>query len=104
MEMHPREELLQKPEVSGSAGILASRITTGFPLTSKASLYLSARVTYVNPIIRLMEGGMEENTTLRYDFQDYNATYVYQPSEKDKIVVNAYGGRDLLKWKNISIR
>jgi hypothetical protein len=99
MEMHPREELLQKPEVSGSAGILASRITTGFPLTSKASLYLSARVTYVNPIIRLMEGGMEENTTLRYDFQDYNATYVYQPSEKDKIVVNAYGGRDLLKME-----
>ena len=43
-----------------------------------------------------MEGGMEENTTLRYDFQDYNATYVYQPSKKDKIVINAYGGRDLL--------
>ena len=36
MEMHPREELLQKPEVSGSAGILASRITAGFPLTSKS--------------------------------------------------------------------
>lgn len=99
LEMQPRDSVLPKTEVSGSVGILASRLTTGIPITRKSTLYLSARATYINPIISLVEGEMADNTYLRYDFQDYNLTYVYQPTSRDRIIVNAYAGRDLMKIK-----
>lgn len=99
LEMQPRDSILPEAEIAGSVGILASRATAGIPLTRKSTLYLSARATYINPIIRLMEQGMEENTFLRYDFQDYNLTYAYHPTERDRIVVNGYIGRDFMTLK-----
>ncbi|MDR0892449.1 MAG: TonB-dependent receptor, partial [Mediterranea sp.] len=38
-------------------------------------------------------------TRLRYGFQDYNLTYVWQPGNRDKLVLNGYVGDDLLKMK-----
>lgn len=99
LEMQPRDSILAKTQLSGSVGILASRATVGVPLTHKSTLYVSARATYVNPIIRLMEKGTADNTYLRYDFQDYNLTYAYRPTERDRIVLNGYVGRDLMTLK-----
>lgn len=99
VEMTPRDSVEQRASVSGNVGILASRITAGIPITRKSALYLSGRVTYVNPIISLIEGSFEDNTKLRYGFQDYNLTYVWQPDRKNKIVLNGYVGSDLLKLK-----
>lgn len=99
VEMTPRDSVVQKASVSGNVGILASRITAGIPVTSNSAIYLSARVTYVKPIISLVEGGVKDNTRLNYGFQDYNLTYVWKPNPKDKIVLNSYVGSDLLKLK-----
>ncbi|MBD3592104.1 TonB-dependent receptor [Bacteroides sp. GM023] len=99
VEMTPRDSIVQRASVSGNVGILASRITGAIPVTPNSALYLSARVTYVNPVISLIEGGFEDNTRLRYGFQDYNLTYVWKPDSKNKIVLNSYVGNDLLKLK-----
>ena len=99
VEMTPRDSVAQRASVSGNVGILASRITGAIPVTQNSTIYLSARVTYVNPIISLIEGGFEDNTRLRYGFQDYNLTYVWKPNPKNKIVLNSYVGNDLLKLK-----
>lgn len=99
VEMTPRDSVIRQASVSGNVGILASRITTGIPVAHNSALYLSARFTYVNPIISLIEGGFEDNTKLRYGFQDYNLTYVWQPDAKNKFVLNGYVGNDLLKLK-----
>lgn len=99
VEMTPRDSVVQRASVSGNVGILASRITGGIPVTPNSAIYLSARVTYVNPIISLIEGGFEDNTRLRYGFQDYNLTYVWKLNPKNKIVLNSYVGNDLLKLK-----
>ena len=80
--MTPRDSVVQRASVSGNVGILASRITGGIPVTPNSAIYLSARVTYVNPIISLIEGGFEDNTRLRYGFQDYNLTYVWKLNPK----------------------
>ena len=55
------------------------------------------------------------DTPVDYDFEDYNATFVFQPSEKDKVTANFYYGSDYLdietgiyqtegriKWSNIA--
>lgn len=99
VEMTPRDSVEQKASISGNVGILASRITAGIPVTRNSSLFLSARVTYVNPIISLIEGGFEDNTRLRYGFQDYNLTYVWKLDARNKIVLNGYVGSDLLELK-----
>lgn len=98
LEMTPKDSLLKEPEVKGCVGILASRVTTGIPTGQKGTLYLSLRATYINPILSLIERQFQKSTTIRYGFQDYNLTYVYQPDSTSQILLNGYVGTDIMKY------
>lgn len=96
--MQAKDSLTRNFSASGSIGLIASQATLSLPLTSKTSLYLSARTTYINPIVQFIEKS-EDNMKIKYDFQDYNLTYVYQPTPSDKLIINGYYGKDNLSIK-----
>ena len=112
--MQTRDTLISKPTVSGNIGIIASQATVALPLGKKVSVYLSGRKTYLGLLVKPLTTKMTD-TPVDYDFEDYNATFVFQPSEKDKVTANFYYGSDYLdietgiyqtegriKWSNIA--
>ena len=114
LDMQTRDTLVSKPTVSGNIGIIASQATVALPLGKKVSVYLSGRKTYLGLLVKPLTTKMTD-TPVDYDFEDYNATFVFQPSEKDKVTANFYYGSDYLdietgiyqtegriKWSNIA--
>lgn len=99
--------------IHGNVGMIDSQLTLALPTSSKSSLYLSARATYLNLFLSAIEKESDEMKP-RYDFQDYNLTYVLNPTERAKLSLNFYYGGDKLsikensyqadggvRWKNI---
>lgn len=93
LSMTTKDSACKKFSGEGSIGLIASQLTLSVPVNSKNSLYLSGRATYLNPILKLIESS-DDGMHLRYDFQDYNLTYIYDASVNDKIIVNGYFGGD----------
>lgn len=93
-----RDSIARRFGIEGNIGLISSQGTLTIPVNKKSSLYLSARGTYLNPILNLVNAS-EEGEKLQYGFQDYNLTYVYAPSEKSKIIINGYLGNDKLSIK-----
>ncbi len=93
-----RDSLTRRIGAEGNIGLISSQGTLSIPVSRKSSLYLSARGTYLNPILGLFNSA-EDGSKLRYGFQDYNLTYIYAPSEKSKIIINGYFGNDKLTIK-----
>lgn len=83
LDMQTRDTLVSKPTVSGNIGIIASQATVALPLGKKVSVYLSGRKTYLGLLVKPLTTKMTD-TPVDYDFEDYNATFVFQPSEKIK--------------------
>ncbi|MEZ5014293.1 MAG: TonB-dependent receptor [Chitinophagales bacterium] len=79
---------------SGSVGIIASRLTLEGPLQKKKSSFIvSARRTYVDLIARpiiALQGGEQSG----YYFYDLNAKINYTLSDKDRLYLSGYFGRD----------
>lgn len=98
LSMTARDTVSHHFEAEGSIGMISSQATLAIPLTSKSSLYLSGRATYLNLILAAVQRD-DAGMRLRYDFQDYNLTYVYQPFASCKILVNGYFGGDKLSAK-----
>lgn len=90
-----KDSLVRKASVEGSIGLISSQATVSLPLTKQSSLYLSGRKTYLEPILNLVNSS-NDGMSLDYKFQDYNLTYVWQPSTQDKVVVTGYFGGDKL--------
>ncbi|WP_455585759.1 TonB-dependent receptor plug domain-containing protein [Bacteroides sp.] len=106
-------DIAKQASISGNIGIINSQLTLTLPTGNKSSLYLSARATYLNLLLSAFEKESDELKP-RYNFQDYNLTYVLNPSSKTKLLFNAYYGSDKLaikennyqvnggvQWKNI---
>lgn len=81
----------------GEIGLIASNLTLGIPFCQKSGIYISGRITYIDPVLKAIGGIGKMKTRLGYNMHDMNGTWVWQPSERDKVVVNAYRGRDRLK-------
>jgi hypothetical protein len=68
-----RDSLTRRIGAEGNIGLISSQGTLSIPVSRKSSLYLSARGTYLNPILGLFNSA-EDGSKLRYGFQDYNLT------------------------------
>ena len=114
VEMETRDTLVSKPSISGNIGIISSQLTAALPLGEKASIYLSGRKTYLAFTVKPITTKTTD-TPADYDFEDYNATLVFKPSEKDRITANFYYGKDYfdieagkyllngeIKWSNMA--
>jgi len=83
-------------EAEGGIGLISSRLTFEGPLIkNKASFIVSGRRTYALDLAQpALKGGNFEGTN--YYFYDLNAKVNYTVSDKDRIFLSGYFGRDVL--------
>jgi len=91
----------KKFEVNGGIGLISSRLTIAGPIVKdKGSFIISARRTYADLVLRtLVRLNVIRDSTLRDPrlyFYDLNAKANYRLSDKDRIFLSGYFGRDVL--------
>lgn len=90
-----------KTEVDAGIGLIASRIAIQGPLKKeKASYMISARRTYVDAFTKLFIGKDNSFHGSGYYFYDLNAKVNYKFSEKDRLYLSGYFGRDKFDFNN----
>lgn len=99
LEFKMREGDKQKYHVGGGIGILSSRFTVEGPIKKDtASFLLSARRTYFDAFTRMVNKAQENRADFTpipdYYFYDVNAKLNWQPSQKDRLSLTIYHGRD----------
>lgn len=90
---------------SGSVGIISSRLMLEGPIVEdKTSFMISARRTYIDilarPVIRIINNQTGNKGTAGYYFYDANIKINHKFSNKDRIYLSAYSGRDRLMVKD----
>ncbi len=91
----------QKYQVEGGLGLIASRLSVQGPIKKdKSSFIVSARRTYVDA---LAKGFIKKESAFYgsgYYFYDLNAKANYKFSEKDRVYLSGYFGRDVFNFVN----
>lgn len=99
----------QRISGSGGLGLIASRLTLEAPIVrDKGSIIVSGRRTYVDVFTRMINrangaGGPERDSPAPipdYFFYDLNTKVNYQLTEKDRLFVSGYFGRDAFGFEN----
>ena len=93
---------MNKFQVDGGIGLIASRLSMQGPLKKdKASFMISARRTYVDAIAKPFIKKTSDYYGSGYFFYDLNAKVNYKFSEKDRLYLSGYFGRDVFDFNNI---
>lgn len=91
---------MKKFEVEGGIGTTSSRLTVQGPIVKdKASFLISGRRTYIDLLIKpfLKKDSPMKNSG--YYFYDLNLKLNYKFSDKDRLYLSGYYGRDVFKFK-----
>lgn len=92
----------QKLHVSGGVGVIASRLAIEGPLKKgKGSFLISARRTYADLFLKLSNNENLKNASLY--FYDVNLKANYRLSDKDRLYVSGYFGKDALGINNFNL-
>lgn len=82
-------------KVNGGIGLIASNLTIEGPIVKdKGSIMISGRRTYADLFLKLSSNENQKNTKLY--FYDLNVKANYRISEKNRIFLSGYFGRDVL--------
>lgn len=91
----------QAYKTEGGIGLIASRITTEGPLVKgKSSFILSGRRTYVDVLADPFIPNDARAKGSGYFFYDLNMKANYRFSDKDRLYLSAYFGRDVFVFNN----
>jgi hypothetical protein len=91
----------KKFQVEGGIGLIASRISIQGPIKkNKASFIISARRTYVDALTKPFIKKTSQFYGSGYYFYDLNAKMNYKFSEKDRLYISGYFGRDVFDFVN----
>lgn len=91
----------KKMQVDGGIGVIASRISIQGPLVKeKSSFIISARRTYIDALTKPFVSKNSQFYGSGYYFYDLNAKANYKFSEKDRLYISGYFGRDVFDFKN----
>jgi outer membrane receptor protein involved in Fe transport len=91
----------QKFQVDGGIGLIASRLSVQGPIKkNKASFIVSARRTYIDGIAKPFVKSTSQFYGSGYYFYDLNAKANYKFSEKDRLYLSGYFGRDVFDFVN----
>lgn len=91
----------QKFRVDGGIGLISSRLTVQGPLKrDKSSFILSARRTYIDLLLKPLVSKDDQFYGSSYYFYDLNAKINYTLSNKDRIFLSAYFGRDKFTYQD----
>ena len=92
---------INKLQMEGGIGLIASRFSIQGPIKkNKASFIISARRTYIDA---LAKGFIKKTSSFYgsgYFFYDLNAKMNYRFSEKDRLYISGYFGRDVFDFNN----
>lgn len=93
LEMRMKEGNQQKIKGEGSVGLIASRLTIEGPIQKgKSSFLVSGRRSYLDILAAPFQPGDEK---VKFYLYDLNVKVNHQFSEKDKLYLSGYFGRDL---------
>ncbi len=96
-----KEGNMNKTEVDAGIGLIASRIAIQGPIKKdKASYMLSARRTYIDALIKPFISKSSSFYGSGYYFYDLNAKMNYRFTDKDRIYLSGYFGRDKFVFNN----
>ncbi|MEP6513695.1 MAG: carboxypeptidase-like regulatory domain-containing protein, partial [Parafilimonas sp.] len=96
-----KEGNMNKTEVDAGIGLIASRIAIQGPIKKdKASYMLSARRTYIDALIKPFISKSSSFYGSGYYFYDLNAKMNYRFTDKDRIYLSGYFGRDKFIFNN----
>jgi hypothetical protein len=100
MDVKMRDGNLKKFDMSGGIGLISSRLTLEAPIVKdKGSFIISGRRSYADLFLKLAPEEDQRNTKLY--FYDLNAKANYRISEKDRIFLSGYFGRDKFGFSDI---
>jgi TonB-dependent Receptor Plug Domain/CarboxypepD_reg-like domain len=99
IEINMKEGNDQEFHAEGAVGIVASRLTVEGPIVQdKASFIVSGRRTYIDLLARpLIKSGLRsggQDGVVGYFFDDVNAKVNYKISDRDRVFLSFYGGKD----------
>lgn len=88
-------------EVDGGIGLISSRLTVQGPIKKeKSSFIVSGRRTYLDLLMRPFLNGTSPFKKGGYYFYDLNAKVNYYFSDKDRLFLSGYFGRDVFSLKS----
>lgn len=91
----------KKYQVEGGIGTISSRVSIQGPVVKeKSSFIISARRTYIDVLAKPFIKKTSNFFGSGYYFYDLNAKFNYKFSEKDRLYVSGYFGRDVFTFKN----
>jgi hypothetical protein len=91
----------QKFQLEGGIGLIASRLSIQGPIKkNKASFIVSARRTYIDALSKPFIKSGSQFYGSGYYFYDLNAKVNYRFSEKDRLYLSGYFGRDVFDFVN----
>lgn len=93
---------VNKFQVEGGIGLIASRLSVQGPIKkNNASFIVSARRTYVDALAKPFIKKTSDFYGSGYFFYDLNAKVNYKFSEKDRLYLSGYFGRDVFDFNNV---
>jgi hypothetical protein len=91
----------RKFEVDGGIGVISSRLTIQGPIKKDTSSFIvSARCTYIDILIKPFVKETAKAKGSGYYFYDLNAKASYRFSDKDRVFISGYYGKDVAVYKN----
>lgn len=101
LDINMKEGNLKKMEVDGGIGIISSRLTIQGPIKKDTSSFiLSGRRTYAGDLAQPFVKSTSRFKGSNYYFYDFNAKLNYTLSDKDRLFLSGYFGRDVFTFKN----
>lgn len=96
-----KEGNMKKFEGEGGIGLISSRLSLQGPIVKdKASFIVSARRTYIDVLTKPLIPKTSDFYGSGYYFYDLNTKVNYKFSEKDRLYLSGYFGRDVFAFKN----
>lgn len=94
-----KEGNMKKYHAEGGIGLIASRLTVEGPIKKdKGSFMLSGRRTYIDALVKPFAKGNFSGSG--YHFYDANLKANYKITDKDRVYLSGYFGRDKFTFKN----
>ena len=91
----------QKYKVDGGIGVIASRLTVQGPIKKDTSSFIiSGRRTYIDAVTRPFIKSTSPTKGSGYYFYDLNMKFNYRLSDKDRLFLSGYFGRDVFTFKS----
>ncbi len=101
LDISMKEGNSRKLEVDGGIGLISSRMTLQGPIKKDTSSFiLSGRRTYIDVLVNPLINDTSAFKGTGYYFYDLTSKVNYRISDKDRIFLSGYFGRDVFTFRN----